>query len=78
MLEKLKVKDIYDDFLNKVTLTERQKQILNLSIQGKSPIQISMDINYSERIVHSELHKLRSLFNNYKRMEIQKTINLIC
>lgn len=77
MLEKLKSKELYDAFIRNMTLTERQKQILELYVQGKSIYEISMEIHICDRVINSELKKIRELFNAYKRNEIQRIINLI-
>lgn len=77
MLEKLRYKEIYSDFLSKVTLSERQKEILKLSVDGKSIIEISMSINLCDRVVQNELKKIRIMFNNYRRNEVHRIINLI-
>ena len=77
MLEKLKINEVYNAFVSSMTLTERQKQILRLYVDGKSIYEISMEINICDRVVNTELKRIRELFNTYKRNEIQRIINLI-
>ena len=43
MIEKLKIKALYNDFVNKVNLTEEQKRILNMMINKDSIVKMSND-----------------------------------
>ncbi len=65
MFEKLKIKAIYDDFLNSIKLTEEQIKILDMLIQKEKIIKISLDIGLSERSVKYEIKKIKDLYKNY-------------
>lgn len=77
MIEKLKIKAIYDDFVSKVKLNEEQKRILNMMLNKDKIIKISLEIGVSERTIKYEIKKIKNLYNNYLQMEITKMISLI-
>lgn len=77
MIEKLKIKALYNDFVNKVNLTEEQKRILNMMINKDSIVKMSMEIGVSQRTISAEIKKIKELYNNYLQMEITKMISLI-
>lgn len=58
MIEKLKIKAIYDDFLRNVSLTDEQIEILNRLMNKDTIVKISMEIGVSERTVNYEIKKL--------------------
>lgn len=72
MFESLKIKIIYDDFLDKVKLSQQQIEILNRLIKKETVVKISIETNMSERSVGYEIRKLKDLFIKYKQMEIAK------
>ena len=73
MVEKLKIKTIYDDFLLNVHLTDEQIRILNMMLNKDSTVKISMEIGVSERTVTAEIRKLKDLFNKYYDLQLFKT-----
>lgn len=73
MVEKLKIKTIYNDFLSNVYLTEEQIKILNMLLNKDSTVKIAMEIGVSERTVTSEVRKLKDLFNKYYELQLFKT-----
>lgn len=77
MVEKLRIKALYDDFTNKVHLTDEQKRILDMMLNRDTIIKISLEIGVSERTVKYEIKKIKDLYNNYLQMEISKMISLI-
>lgn len=77
MIEKLKIKAIYDDFVSKVKLNEEQKRILNMMLNRDKIVKISLEIGVSERTIKYEIKKIKNLYNNYLQMEITKMISLI-
>lgn len=72
MVEKLKVKAIYNDFLSSVTLTEEQIKILDMMIKKETIVKISMEVGMSQRTVGYEIRKIKDLYNNYLELEIAK------
>ena len=77
MIEKLKIKALYNDFVNKVNLSEEQKRILNMMINKDSIVKMSMEIGASQRTISAETKKIKELYSNYLQMEITKMISLI-
>lgn len=77
MVEKLKVKMIYDDFLQNVSLTEEQIKILNMLIRKEKIVKISMEIGVSQRTINYEIKKLKNLYEDYYDLQLSKTILLL-
>lgn len=77
MVEKLRIKAIYDDFVAKVNLTDEQKRILNMMLNKDTIVKMSLEIGVSERTIKYETKKIKNLYNNYLQMEISKMISLI-
>lgn len=77
MIEKLKVKAIYDDFVNNVFLTEEQVKLLNMLLNKASILKISMELGMSERTVGYEIKKLKNLYKDYYNLQVSKAIMLI-
>lgn len=77
MVKKLKIKAIYNDFVEKVSLTEEQIKILNMLINNDSITKISMEIGVSTRTINYEIRKLKDLYDNYMKIEVSKLIVLI-
>ena len=77
MIEKLKIKALYNDFVNKVNLTDEQKRILNMMINKDSIVKMSLEIGVSQRTISAETKKIKELYSNYLQMEITKMISLI-
>lgn len=77
MIEKLKIKAIYDDFLRNVSLTDEQIEILNRLIRKDTIVKISMEIGVSERTVNYEIKKLKKLYQDYYNLQLSKIVLLI-
>lgn len=73
MLEKLKIKAIYDDFLMNVHLTKEQIKILDMLLERNKVIKIAMEIGVSERTITTEIRKLKDLFEQYYKLQLFKT-----
>lgn len=73
MLEKLKIKAIYDDFLMNVHLTKEQIKILDMLLDRNKVIKIALEIGVSERTITTEIRKLKDLFNQYYELQLFKT-----
>ena len=76
MVEKLRIKAIYDDFLLKNTLTKEQIEILNRLISRDCIVKISMEMGISQRSIGYEIRKLKNMYENYKRIELTKLLAL--
>lgn len=77
MLEKLKVKAIYDDFIKNVSLTDEQIKILNMLLNKEKIIKISMEIGVSERTVNYEIKKIKKLYEDYYNLQLYKAMLLL-
>lgn len=77
MIEKLKIKAIYDDFLRNVSLTDEQIEILNRLIRKDTIVKISMEIGVSERTVNYEIKKLKKLYQDYYNLQLSKIMLLL-
>lgn len=77
MIEKLKIKAIYDDFLQNVSLTEEQIKILNMLIKKETIVKISFEIGMSERTVNYEIKKLKKLYADYYKLQLSRLLLLI-
>lgn len=77
MIEKLKVKAIYNDFLANVNLTDEQIKILDMLINKDSIIKISMEIGVSQRTISYEIKKLKQLYNDYYNLQLSKILVLL-
>lgn len=77
MVEKLKIKAVYDDFINNVKLTQEQKRILDMLINKESIVKIGMEIGISPRTVGYEIKKLKNLYQDYVFMQTWKAVLLI-
>jgi len=77
MVEKLKIKEIYNDFIKNVSLTEEQIKILNMFIKKESIVKISMEIGVSERTIGYEIRKLKDLYNDYCKLQLSKAMLLM-
>ncbi len=77
MVEKLKVKAIYEDFVKNISLTNEQIKILEMLIKRESIVKISMEIGVSQRTIGYEIRKLKNLYNDYCKVQLSKTLLLI-
>ena len=77
MLEKLKLKAVYNDFISNVKLTDEQIKILNMLLNKESIIKISNEMGMSERTVGYEIRKLKDLYRSYYNLQVSRAIMLI-
>lgn len=77
MLEKLKIKAIYDDFINNVKLTDEQIKILDMLINKDTILKISLEIGVSERTINYEIKKIKNLYKDYYNWQIARAFMLL-
>lgn len=77
MVEKLKIKAIYDDFIENVKLTKEQIEILDMLINKESIVKISLKLGISERTVGYEIRKIKNLYNDYCQMQLFRMLMLL-
>ena len=72
MKKELSIKLIYDDFTNKVLLTESEKEVLLLYIKNNSIVRIAEETNQGTATVSRIIYELKDKYNKYKNLEIAK------
>lgn len=76
MKEDLSIKQLYDDFIIKVTLTDNEKDILDRYIKGDTYVNMSMETQQSYSNISRTISGLKSKYDIYKELEITKLILL--
>ena len=77
MVEKLRVKAIYDDFIKNVSLTDEQIRILDMLINRETIVKIAMEIGASQRTISYEIKKLKKLYNDYYNLQLTRALLLL-
>ena len=77
MVEKLRVKAIYNDFIANVKLTDEQVKIIDMLINHETIVKISLEIGMSQRAVGYEIRKLKDMFNDYVMLQTWKAMLLL-
>ncbi len=77
MVEKLKNKAIYDDFIRNVSLTDEQIKIIDMLIEKESIVKIAMEIGVSARTISYEIKKLKTLYQDYVFLQTWKALLLM-
>ena len=77
MLEKLRIKSVYDDFIKNVSLTDEQIKILDMLIKKESILKISLEIGVSERTISYEIKKLKNLYRDYYNLQVSRALMLL-
>ena len=72
MKSDLAVKQLYDDFISKVVLTENEKDILDRYIKGDTYVNMALKTNQSYSNVSRTLVDLKRKYEIYKKMELTK------
>ncbi len=72
MKKTLSLEVIYNDLINKVKLSEYEKEILDRYLRNESLIKISMEISLSYSSVSRIISNLKTKYENYRKMEIVK------
>lgn len=76
MKEDLAIKQLYDDFIIKVTLTDNEKDILDRYVKGDTYVKMSIDTQQSYSNVARTITDLKYKYNMYKQLELIK-LNLL-
>lgn len=72
MKKELSVKQIFDDFDNKVILNDIEKEVLIKYIKNESIIKIAEDLSISTASISRIIAELKKKYNNYKNLELAK------
>ncbi len=77
MLDKLRIKAIYNDFIKNVSLTDEQIKILDMLIAKESILKISLEIGVSERTISYEIKKIKNLYKDYYNLQVSRALMLM-
>lgn len=72
MIKELSNEIIYNDFKNKVILTEDEDKILKLMLKKYSIVKLSQECCMSERTISRIIKELKIKYENYKKLELAK------
>lgn len=72
MKTELAVKQIYEDFISKVTLDNDEKQVLDMFLKNYSYIKIGDNIGMSDRNVGRVMRTVKQKYENYRKLEVSK------
>jgi len=72
MKKELCIKQIYDDFLSKVVLTDVEKEVLDLYIKKESIVKIADVTSQGTTTVSVIIRELKDKYSKYKELEIAK------
>ena len=72
MKKELSLKQIYEDFINKVILTEQEKEVLDLYIRNYSILKISDITSQGTTTLSRIISYLKDKYKNYKKLEIER------
>lgn len=76
MKKELSIKQIFEDFTNKIILNDIEKEVLIKYIKNESIIKISGDLSISTATVSRIISELKEKYNNYKKLELAKLLLL--
>ena len=76
MKQDLAIKQLYNDFIIKVTLTDNEKDILDRYIKGDTYVKMSIDTQQSYSNIARTITDLKYKYDIYKQLELIK-LNLL-
>lgn len=76
MKKDLAIKQIYDDFINKITLSDNEKDILDRYIKNHSIVKIANDTSQGTATISRVIADVKAKYENYKKLEIAKLMLL--
>lgn len=72
MLKALSSKIIREDFIGKMTLTDDEKEILDMLLKGYLITKIALLTHQSDRNVGKIIRRIKNKWENYKKLELSK------
>lgn len=72
MKKELAIKQIYNDFVSKITLTDSEKDVLDRYIMNDSIVKIASDTQQGTATVSRTIANLKEKYKHYKKLEIAK------
>lgn len=76
MRKELAIKQIYDDFTSKITLTDNEKDILDRYIKNQTIIKIADETKQGTTTVSRVIADIKEKYSNYKKLELAKLVLL--
>lgn len=72
MKKELCMKQIFDDFVHKVMLSDTEIEVLELYIKNESIVSIATKTSQSTSSVSRIIFNLKEKYSNYKKIELAK------
>ena len=72
MKKELSIKQIYDDFISKVILTDNEQDILVRYIRNDSIVKIASDTKQGTTTISRVIYDLKDKYKRYKELELAK------
>lgn len=72
MYKTLSNKVIYNDFKEKVLLTDDEIKVLDMLLKRYTLVKIGMELDMSDRNVSRVIKRIREKYEDYKKIEIAK------
>lgn len=76
MRKDLAIKQIYDDFISKIILTDNEKDILMRYVKNDSIVKIANDTKQGTTTVSRVIAEIKDKYNKYKQLELAKLVIL--
>ena len=77
MKKDLAIKQIYDDFIDKIVLSDNEKDVLKRYIKNDSIVKIANDTMQGTATISRIIASIKRKYDNYKKLEIVKLKLLI-
>ena len=76
MKKDLAIKQIYDDFTDKIMLSDNEKDVLQRYIKNDSIVKIANDTTQGTATISRIIASIKEKYDNYKKLEIAKLMLL--
>lgn len=76
MKKDLAIKQIFDDFTNKITLSDNEKDVLQRYIKNDSIVKIANDTMQGTATISRIIASIKVKYEDYKKLEIAKLMLL--
>lgn len=72
MKKELCIKQIYQDFISKIILTEQEKEVLDLYLKDYSILKMADKTNQGTATISRIICSIKQKYDNYRKLEIEK------
>jgi len=76
MKKDLAIKQIFDDFTDKIMLSDNEKDVLQRYIKNDSIVKIANDTMQGTATISRVIASIKEKYDNYKKLEIAKLMLL--